>query len=391
MSQLGKVLAIGRVNLLRQVRDRGDLFFVFVLPTIIVVALGLQFGGPAQARLGVVAPTGDPAAEAIVTALTGTGSTFEVVRLQDVDAVVDGVEHGTLEAGLVIPGGFSVALAGTETVEVRYLGTADALVAGLREPVEAAVATTAAITTAARVVVVEGLAGWEEANDAATAGYDTVPGVEVAVTQVGEPGFFNGFGRFTLGATTQLVLFVFLTSLSAAGRLVVTRELGVSRRMLSTPTSSWAIIAGETLGRYLIALLQAGYIVLVSSLVFGVTWGDPIAATAIVALFCLVGAGAAMLVGALARNGDQAASMGVFLGLALGALGGCMIPYQVMPPAMQSFARLIPHSWAVLGLQDLIREGGGLASVGLNLAVLAGFAVVLLTLATWRFRKAIAG
>ena len=56
MIQLGKVLAIGRVNLLRQVRDRGDLFFVFVLPTIIVVALGLQFGGPAQARLGVVAP-----------------------------------------------------------------------------------------------------------------------------------------------------------------------------------------------------------------------------------------------------------------------------------------------------------------------------------------------
>ena len=40
------MLAIGRVNLVRQVRDRADLFFVFVLPTIIVVALGLQFGGP---------------------------------------------------------------------------------------------------------------------------------------------------------------------------------------------------------------------------------------------------------------------------------------------------------------------------------------------------------
>ena len=74
MIQPGKVLAIGRVNLVRQVRDRGDLFFVFVLPTIIVVALGLQFGGPTQARLGVVAPTGDPAAEAIVAALSGSGS-----------------------------------------------------------------------------------------------------------------------------------------------------------------------------------------------------------------------------------------------------------------------------------------------------------------------------
>jgi linearmycin/streptolysin S transport system permease protein len=391
MSQLGKVLAIGRVNLVRQVRDRGDLFFVFVLPTIIVVALGLQFGGPTSARLGVVAPTGDPAAEAIVAQLSAAGSPFTVTRVADVDTLVDGVQHGTLEAGLAIPAGFSTALAGTGTVEVRYVGTADSVVTGLRAPVEAAVAKVNAIATASRIVVADGLAGWDRANDVATAGYDTVPGVEVSVEEAGDPGFFDGFSRFTLGATTQLVLFIFLTSLAAAGRLVTTKQLGVSRRMLSTPTSTWAIIAGETFGRYLVALLQAVYIVAVSTLVFGVSWGDPIAAAAIVAVFCLVAAGAAMLIGAMAANGDQASSMGVFAGLALGALGGCMIPFQVMPAAMQSIARLIPHSWAVLGLQSLIREGGGLASIAPNLAVLAGWAVVLLALATWRFRKAIAG
>ena len=81
----------------------------------------------------------------------------------------------------------------------------------------------------------------------------------------------------------------------------------------------------------------------------------------------------------------------MFLGLALGALGGCMIPFQVMPDAMQSFARLIPHSWALLGLQSLMRSGGGIEPVLPNLAVLAGFAVVLLGLAAWRFRKAITG
>ena len=63
---LGKVLLIGRTNLLRQVRDRGNLFFIFILPTIIIVALGLQFGGSTYARLGVVAPQGDAAADALV-------------------------------------------------------------------------------------------------------------------------------------------------------------------------------------------------------------------------------------------------------------------------------------------------------------------------------------
>ena len=54
MSGVRKALAIGRVNLVRQLRDRGDLFFVLVLPTLIIVALGLQFGGTTAARLGVV-------------------------------------------------------------------------------------------------------------------------------------------------------------------------------------------------------------------------------------------------------------------------------------------------------------------------------------------------
>ena len=101
--------------------------------------------------------------------------------------------------------------------------------------------------------------------------------------------------------------------------------------------------------------------------------------------------GLVLLVGALAKTGDQASSMGVFLGLALGALGGCMIPFQVMPDAMQSIARFIPHSWALQGLQELVRTGGGLSTVLPNAAVLAGFAVMLLGLAAWRFRKAITG
>ena len=38
-------LEIARVNLLRILRDRTNLFFVFLLPLIIIVALGAAFGG----------------------------------------------------------------------------------------------------------------------------------------------------------------------------------------------------------------------------------------------------------------------------------------------------------------------------------------------------------
>ena len=237
----------------------------------------------------------------------------------------------------------------------------------------------------------ESLGTPEEAAAAAQEGYETVPGVEVSVTQIGEPGMFAGFSQFTFGASTQLILFMFLTSMTAAARLVYTKQLGLSRRMTATPTSTWTIVAGEALGRYLVAMLQAAYIVLVTAVAFNVTWGDPLAASVIIALFGLVAAGFALLVGALSRNADQAGSLGVFLGLALAALGGCLIPFAFMPDAMQSIARLIPHSWALLGLQELIRSGGGLETVVLNVVVLAVYAAVVMTLAAWRFRKAISG
>jgi ABC-2 type transport system permease protein len=148
-------------------------------------------------------------------------------------------------------------------------------------------------------------------------------------------------------------------------------------------------VAGEALGRYLIALMQGLFVVALTTIVFNVSWGDPVAATAIVLSFGLVGAGVAMLIGSISENADQAASLGVFAGLALGALGGCMVPLGFMPAAMQTFAKLIPHSWAITAFQSLIRDGGGLDTVAPNVAVLLAYGVVLLGLATWQFRKAL--
>ena len=106
-------------------------------------------------------------------------------------------------------------------------------------------------------------------------------------------------------------------------------------------------------------------------------------------VFIDVAAAAAMLVGAVSRDEAQARSRGALFGLALGALGGCMIPFQAMSASMQTFARLIPHTWAVLGVQSVIGDGAGLAAVAVNVAVLAGYAAVLMVLAGWRYRRAI--
>jgi ABC-2 type transport system permease protein len=386
-----RILAIGWANLLRQGRDRSNFFFVFILPTIIIVALGIQFSGTQRARLGVVLPPSDAFATALIEELRASDVRLEVRILPTEAELRAAVERGQLEIGVVIPDGYGEAVRGATPARVQFLGTPESFTAGIRAPVEAAIARQAALVTAGRAAAAVGAGTFEDAAGRAPDLVDDVGGVEVAVTQVGTAGPFAGFGQFTLGAQSQLVLFMFLSSMTAAAALVLTKRLGISRRMLSTPTPIAVIVVGEGLGRFLIAMVQGLYIVAVSWLVFGVSWGDPLAAALIVVAFGVVAAAFALLVGAIASNADQAGSLGVFLGLALGALGGCMIPISFMPPVMQQLARLLPHSWALDGLQSLVRDGGGLASVLPNLGVLAAYGAVVLALAAWRFRKAIAG
>ncbi|MGA8921723.1 MAG: ABC transporter permease, partial [Candidatus Dormiibacterota bacterium] len=195
-------------------------------------------------------------------------------------------------------------------------------------------------------------------------------------------------GQFEVGAWTQLLLFVFLSALTAGSvGLIESRRLGLSRRMLSTPTPPATIIGGEVLSRFLVGIIQAAVIIFGSALVFGVKWGQPAGVAAIVIVFTLVSAGAAIFLGALLRNAQQASGVSLILGLGLAAIGGSMVPLQVFPPTMQKIAHITPHAWANDAFAQLIANGASITGILPQLGVLTVYAVALLTLATWRLRR----
>jgi ABC-2 type transport system permease protein len=188
-----------------------------------------------------------------------------------------------------------------------------------------------------------------------------------------------------------VVLFVFVTSMAAAAGLIEARRLGVTRRLLATPTTTATILVGEALGRFAVALLQGLIIFLVGLLVFGVDWGDPPAALLLLVILALVATGVGMLLGSLLRNAEQATSIGPPVGIALGMLGGCMWPLAIVPAPMRAIGHLFPQAWAMDGFIALIARDAGLAGIARQLAVLAAFAAALLALATWRLRRALVG
>jgi ABC-2 type transport system permease protein len=390
MGVVGAVVQISRVELLRFLRERSNIFFVFVLPLALVIFIGLQFGGGMGTQVGAVAGDDDAAAELIERLDAADG--IEVVPIDDEDELRSLVSRGNLSGGVLIPDGYEDALRSGATFEIGFLGRPDAAAQSLRTVVDAVVADQAAISGAATLAADATDQSVADLASLATQVRDGMPGVTVSTEAVGGDELMQelgALGQFDLGASSQLFLFVFLTSLASSAALIQTRQYGVATRMLSTPTRLPVILAGLAGGRFVVALFQALYIIVVTAVGFGVDWGDPLTTSVLVLLFCLVSTGAAMVLGSLFRNDSQASGAGVGLGLVFGALGGSMMALDFFPEGMLRIAMLTPHGWANTAMAEIVRRDAGIVDVATELAVLAGFAVVLLGAATVLLRRAL--
>jgi len=383
-----KAVFIALSNLKRLFRDRSSIFFVFVFPLALVLLIGLQFGGSFAPEVGVVVEQSGPIADRVVGQLSEAPG-IEVVPFDDEERLLAAVERGSVSSAVVIPADFDVAVAGGQPAAVGFIARSSGVGPSLRPVVAQAVQASLLPATAARFVADQGLADFEVALATAEQVRASSPTVEVTTTTVGESLFPATLGRFDLGASSQLILFMFITALSGGAVLIQTRQLGLSRRMLSTPTSVRTIVSGEALGRFAVVIVQGLYIMIGTLIIFSVNWGDPLGAAAILVMFSAVGAGAAMLIGTLFRNAEQAGGVAVMLGLGLAALGGCMLPIQLFSPTLQRVAHITPHAWAIDGFAKLVQDDGGLFDILPELGVLAAYAAVLLLLASWRLRVAI--
>jgi len=386
-----KVFAIGVVNTRRFLRERSNLFFVFVFPLLLVLLLGSFFGGRFGSTVGVYVGGDGPLAADLVVSLDEMED-LTVREYGDEASLIDAVQRGGVEGGLRIPADYDDGLVAGESIELGFVARPDQTAMLLGETVTAVVQDQSNLMRAARFAELQGEAGFSEALAVAGAVASASERVSVTYREAGDESLFSEFedmGAFDLGAHQELILFMFLTSLAGSASLIQTRKLGVARRMLSTPTSTVTIIGGETFGRFNIALVQGLYIVAGTILLFRVDWGDPLGAIALVIVFALVGAAAGILMGAVFSTDQQAGGIGVLLGLGLAALGGAMVPIEIFPSTMQTIAKLTPHAWAIDGFSELVRREGTIIDILPNLGVLLGFSALLMTLGTWRLHRAL--
>ncbi len=376
-------------NLRRLARDRTGLIFILAVPFLLILLIGISTAdgdGSAGRPVALVAPADPSGPAARLVALLEADPALRLTRFDDVEAMTAAVRRRVQAAGIEVPPELTTGSSDGADAEVRFHTDPSGMPPlEVRTAVAQAVAQVGASLRSARVVAQRTGISTAAALQAAES-MPTFGATEVVSETVGAAGRTLPSG-FAYSAPAYLVLFVFINTLVAAWGLPADRGRGLTRRAFAAPTSAAAVLLGEWLYRLVVALLQAGLIVVVGALLFGVDWGDPAAITAIVALFSLASTGAAILLGSLARTPEQVTAIAPPLGIGLGMLGGCMWPLEIVGPTMEAIGHATPHAWAVGAFSEVVGAGAGLADVATELGVLAAFAAGFLLLALAVFAR----
>lgn len=395
-----KVLAIAGTTLRQLTRDRTALFFTVLFPFVIILFIGMATAGlgdnefpvgfvDAGAETGTQKDT-ESALRRELRAALARSDLFELVEYRSQTQLFKDVRRGSVLAGIVVPDDYDEALRSGRTAEIVFASDpSKGFPAAARAAVAAVAADQGGRIQAARFATANVGGTFEDNLEEAASVERTLRDVTVRTTAVGPPQRRFVMSGFEYTAPANFVLFVFITSLAGAGLLIESRRLGVTRRMLATPTPARTIVAGQTLGRFAIAAFQGVYILALGRFFFGVNFGDPLGAFAVALLFVLVGTSVGVLFGTLFRTPEQAGTVGPVAGIAMGMLAGCMWPRFVMPEFMQRIGQLFPHAWAMDAWIKLIARGEDISGIATELAVLAGFVVVLLPIAAWRLRRSV--
>ena len=379
-----RALAIARASGRRVLRDRVALFFLIILPIVVIVVVGAVAQGFNTFRVGVVDLDGTHASRQLVAELShSTG--LAVVAYGSAGALDKAVARSEINTGVVIPKGLSADELRGSTVIVGVIA-------------EQANNTQQAAGT--RVTsVIDDFGGRVEAAQFATrygGGFvqdlalansleSRTPRVGLAtrIVQTSQGTLPPGY---EYSAPTELVLFVFLMAIAGGATIVETRRLGMFERMSAAPVRPRTIIAGESITYLVIAALQSAIIVFIGGVVFGVSWGNPLAAAALLVLWCLVGAGAGMVAGTFFRTPEQASAIGPIVGIVFAMLGGCMWPLSIVSTTMREIGHVTPQAWAVDAWTSLLSNHGDISTISHELGVLALFALGFFGLATLRLK-----
>jgi ABC-2 type transport system permease protein len=370
------ILVIAAKDLRQRVRDRSVLLLAVVAPVVITVVMNLAFGssGPSRFSLAVADADHGRLAQAFVAELSSPDlrGLISVRKAATPQALRRLVNSGDVDAGFVIPAGFSAAVETGQQATITVLDRTDLPIsAGVAQSIASGfVARLNGIALAARSAIAGGQP--QAALQMLVAQASSAPSAISTTEGAGGPPlkpssyFAAGMGTF----------FVFFTVAFVGRGIVDERRQGTLTRLLAAPLRPSQILLGKVLSTFAIGCGALGIMWGVSTLAFNSPWGDPLAVVVLIIVEVLAAMGITALVMTLARTDDAAERWATIITMVLAILGGNFINLYSLPGPLMAISQATPNGQFLRAITDLVTTGGGLGTVLAPAGVIAAFAIV---------------
>jgi len=200
-------------------------------------------------------------------------------------------------------------------------------------------------------------------------------------------GFGGSYIEFM--APGVIMLTAIFTSIFGGVNTLWDRRYGFMNKALVSPVSRSSIALGKMLAISLISTLQSS-LILGIALALGVHISNllvifPILLT--VTVFSLGFSGISVIVAATSKSQETFWGVINFLGMPLFMLSPALFPLELLPSWLAFVARLNPVTYAVLLIRQMMTGTVQLVSIAIELAVICGFVVIMVALASYVFTR----
>ncbi len=364
---------------LNQIKRDRQIMASLILPPILQLLLFGSVMNPSVANinLGIVDNSASPASRDLIAALTKSGSFTLKGSYQSPDALGREISVGTIDAGIVIPPDFARDLDRGRSTTIQVL-------------LNAMNANTAAIS--------QGYVQGVIASFNATRSGAVQPAIATVASASPPRGIavlrpalmFNPGGVSTWFIVTGLLgtLLLMNGTMTASTTMVKEREAGTLEQLLMTPAGMTEIIVAKIVPPFVLLSVPAIVALTVIRFYFGVPFNGSVPLLALSSALCLLcGIGIGTAVATITKSAQQAQLATFFIMPPMMSLSGAMSPAEAMPDWMRPWTALNPvYHFGVISRASLIK-GSGLAELWPHVIALFLFALVLMSVSVWRFRR----
>lgn len=357
-------LLFAKTQLTRVFRDPVTLIVLFAIPLLLIVLFGAFTKGTDNISLKVAIVNNSQ--EAFAGEFAKSLKEVKAFKLPDgtptIDEAKQQMRNDELDGIIELPAGFGQVANGMPEGKARvYFDQTDT-------------ATGDIVSSIMNNVIVE-------ANKQITGMSMPLAIERTPISGSGVRIFDSLYAMFTSMAIMMVGIF------GVASTIATDKKAGILRRLKATPLRSSQLVVGMSLAFAVVSLLAVVLMTTIAITVFGLQMrGDWFILAGIVALATILMLGFGLAIGGWSKNGTQADIYGQIVFISSLAFSGLWFPRALMPEWLQSITAFLPLTPIIDSIRNVVTEGATFASLGFELAVIAGWIVVVFVVGIKTFK-----